>query len=312
MREPAVASGLAVVLAALLAARSQLHRFTRSVLTEAELADALILAAAVLVVFPLMPDQYLGPYRAINPRMIWRIVLLMISISALGYICVRMLGNRFGLPIAGLFSGFVSSAATIASMGSHAKETPTLLRPAVAGAVLSTVATIIQFAVVLISTSRQLAATLALPLLATGMVASMYSAFFTFRSIRHITSEPTKLRSAFSLKTALVFALTFTAVLLATKALNSWMGRSGVLMACTLAGFADAHSAAFSAASLVSSGTLTVRDAVFPCIAGLTSNTITKAVLAIIVGGRPFAWQVVPGLLLVIVTAWIGVSFLSL
>jgi uncharacterized membrane protein (DUF4010 family) len=49
MRQPALASGLGVTLAILLAARTRLHRFVSSVLTEAELADGLILAAAVLV-----------------------------------------------------------------------------------------------------------------------------------------------------------------------------------------------------------------------------------------------------------------------
>ena len=79
------------------------------VISEEELTDALIFAAATLVVLPLMPDRYLGPYGAINPRIIWRIVILMMSISAGGYIAVRPMGPRFGLPIAGLASGFVSS-----------------------------------------------------------------------------------------------------------------------------------------------------------------------------------------------------------
>jgi hypothetical protein len=98
MRQPALASGLAVTQAILLASRTRIHRFVRSVLTEAELTDALILAAAVLVVLPLIPDRYVGPFGAINPRMIWKIVLLMISISASGYIAVRLLGVRFAFP----------------------------------------------------------------------------------------------------------------------------------------------------------------------------------------------------------------------
>ena len=49
----------------------------RTVLTEEELIDALIFAAAVLVVLPLTPDRYMGPFAAINPRVIWKIVILM-------------------------------------------------------------------------------------------------------------------------------------------------------------------------------------------------------------------------------------------
>jgi uncharacterized membrane protein (DUF4010 family) len=81
------------------------------VLSEEELTDALIFAAAALVVLPLVPDRYVGPFSAINPRTIWKIVILIMSISAGGHIAVRLLGPRFGLPLAGLASGFVSSVA---------------------------------------------------------------------------------------------------------------------------------------------------------------------------------------------------------
>ena len=312
MRQPALASALAVTQALLLASRSRLHRFVRSVLTEAELSDALILAAAVLVVLPLMPDRYIGPFGAINPRMIWRIVVLMISISATGYILVRLLGVRLGLPLAGFFSGFFSSAATIASMGSRAKEQPALSRHAVAGAVLSTLATVIELAAVLAATSRPALIALAKPLTTMGIVACIYAALFTFKSIRHDVPSTARLGSAFSLKAALLFAITFTAVLLVSAALNSWLGKAGIILASSVTGFADAHATAFSVASLVTMGKLTMRDSVLPCLAGLTTNTITKAVLAITSGGRHFAIQVLPGLAFVIISGWITAAFLYL
>src|SRR5262249_10247727 len=106
MREPAIASGSAVVVAILLAARTRMHHFVRSVLTERELNDTLIFAAAVVVVLPLMPNRYLGPFGAVNPRTIWKIVVLMMSVSAAGHVAVRALGARFGLPVSGLASGF--------------------------------------------------------------------------------------------------------------------------------------------------------------------------------------------------------------
>jgi uncharacterized membrane protein (DUF4010 family) len=69
MRQPALAAGVAVA-AALLAARAPLHHFVRAVLTENEVNDALIFAGATLVVLPLLPDQPIGPYGALNPRSI--------------------------------------------------------------------------------------------------------------------------------------------------------------------------------------------------------------------------------------------------
>jgi uncharacterized membrane protein (DUF4010 family) len=134
VQQPALAAGVAVSVAILLAVRTPLHHFLRSVLTEAEVEDALIFAGATLVVLPLLPDRPLGPYDALNPHAIWIIVILVMAISAAGYIAVRMLGARFGLPIAGLVSGFISSTAAIGAMGARAAKAPDILAAAVAGA----------------------------------------------------------------------------------------------------------------------------------------------------------------------------------
>ena len=47
-------------------------------------------------------------------------------------------------------------------------------------------------------------------------------------------------------------------------------------------------------------------DAVFPILAGLSTNTISKMFLAGISGGRAFALRVRPGLIVVALTAWVG------
>ena len=83
-------------------------------------------------------------------------------------------------------------------------------------------------------------------------------------------------------------------------------GENGVIVAAAVAGFADTHSAAISVASLVASGKLTTSDALLPILAGLSTNTVSKDVLAATSGGRPFSFSVVPGLFLVVFAAWVG------
>ena len=181
MQKPALAAGLAVTVAVLLAARSKLHRFVRSVLTEGELNDALIFAGATLVVLPLVPDRPMGPYGALNPHSIWILVILVMAIGAAGYVAVRLLGARFGLPIAGLASGFISSTATIGAMGTRVAKTTDLLAAAVAGAVLSTIATIVQMVLVLAATSTATLRALSAPLICAGLAAIVYGMVFTVR-----------------------------------------------------------------------------------------------------------------------------------
>jgi hypothetical protein len=49
-----------------------------------------------------------------------------------------------------------------------------------------------------------------------------------------------------------------------------------------------------------------------PILAGLSTNTVSKIVLAGISGGQAFALRVVPGLILVAAAAWAGAVFTSL
>ncbi|MGZ5805024.1 MAG: MgtC/SapB family protein [Xanthobacteraceae bacterium] len=306
MQQPALAAGLAVIVAVLLAARSRLHSFVRLVLTEDELQDALIFAGATLVVLPLVPDLPMGPYGALNPHSIWILVILVMAISAVGYLAVRVLGARFGLPIAGLASGFISSTATIGAMGARVAKAREVLAAAVAGAVLSTVATIVQMALVLAATSMTTLRTLLVPLMGAGLAAIAYGAVFTVLALRQKTETEAQSGRAFSLSTALVFALTLSSILVASAALREWFGETGIIIAAALAGFVDTHSAAISVATLVASGKTSASDAVVPILAGLSTNTISKMFLAGSTGGRAFALRVIPGLIIVALAAWAG------
>jgi uncharacterized membrane protein (DUF4010 family) len=306
MRQPALAAGLGAGVAILLAARSRMHHFARKVLTEGEFNDALMLAAATLVVLPLIPDRYIGPFAAVNPRVAWTIVILMMAIGAAGHIALRLLGPRYGLAVAGFAAGFVSSAATIGSMGERAQQTPALLRAAVAGAVLSTVATVAQMTALLAATSLEVLRAMALPLLFAGVVAVAYGALFMLRTAGEPAPDGGDPGRAFSFRTALLFALTITGVMFISAAIVAWLGAAGLVPAAGAAGFADAHAIAVSIGSLVAAQKISVAEAVIPILIALSTNTVTKIALAVINGGSRYAMQVVPGLVLTIMAAWLG------
>ena len=76
-----------------------------------------------------------------------------------------------------------------------------------------------------------------------------------------------------------------------------------------MAGFADAHATAVSMATQVATGKMDARDASLPILVGFTSNSVTKIVLAVAGGSTAFALRVVPGLIVVLAAAWLGLLF---
>jgi len=147
---------------------------------------------------------------------------------------------------------------------------------------------------------------LAGPLVLAGLVAAGYGAFAALKNAKGGGDAHAAPGRAFDLRAALLYTLTLAAILSASAGLTSWLGSRGLLLATSVAGFADAHAPAIAVASLVESGHGTAQDAVLPILAGFTTNSVTKMVLAATAGGRAFALRTIPGLLLVVAAAWLG------
>lgn len=304
--EPGLAAGMGVVVALVLAYRDALHRVVRDTLSEQEIHDGLLFAAAALVVLPLVPDEGFGPQDALNPFTVWRLVVIVMAVQALGYVALRVIGPRYGLLLSGFVSGFVSSTATVATMGTRAVEQPPLRRAAVGAAVVSSVATIVLLAIVLAATSVETLAEVALPLVLAGIAAAGYGALVAWRVAQRPPPKNVDLGRAFDLKTPVLLAVTVSLVLVLAGVLNEALGQKGVVIGAAIAGFADSQSAAVSASSLVAAGKLSAADAAIPVLAALTTNTVSKAVVAYVLGKRRFAVDVWVGLALMIGAAWAG------
>jgi uncharacterized membrane protein (DUF4010 family) len=307
MSDSGLASGLGAAVAVIFAAKAALHGFVKGSLTGEELNDGLVFAIVTLIVWPLLPDRYLGPLQALNPHTLWLLVVLVLAIGACGHVATRALGARYGLPIAGLASGFVSSTATIGSMAGLAVKEPTSMKATVAGATLSTVATFVQLALLLFAIGPPTLKVMAPALAAGGITAGVYGLLFTALAFKSTDAPQTESGGrAFSIKTALALSATMAVMLVAAAVLKEWLGEAGIVVGAAVAGLIDAHSAAISVASLATSGKLTPQDAVLPILAGMTSNAAAKGIMAIGAGSWSFALRIVPGLLLSLAAAWIA------
>ena len=51
---------------------------------------------------------------------------------------------------------------------------------------------------------------------------------------------------------------------------------------------------------------MSATDAIFPISVVLSTNTVSKMIVAGISGGRSFALRVIPGLIVVVLGAWAG------
>jgi uncharacterized membrane protein (DUF4010 family) len=303
IEHPAMAAGAAVIVAGLLAARSYIHAFSNEVLTAVELRDALLFAGAALVVLPLLPNQPLSWLPSINPRKLWALVVMFMALQAVGYIALRIFGARLGLAMSGLVAGFVSSTATIAALGTRARQDSNLLLPCVSGALFSTLSTVGLLAIVAVAVHAP-ALTVIAPSIAAAFTVIVVVALLSLRRTAnaHMTDAPKG--RAFNLLHAIGFALLLSAVTAGIAFINAKFGHLGVGVGAAIAGFFDVHAASASVFSLAGGEKIADRDVLLPMLLAFTTNTISKAVGAYLGGGRAYALRVGTGLLAVLVAAW--------
>jgi len=301
---PVLAAAIGAVIALLLALRGSLHRFVRNTLSDHEVLDVLLLAAAVLVVLPLLPDRAIDRFGVINPRTIWMLTLLVLLINAAGYLALRTLGPRRGLPVAGFFGGFVSSTATIGALGGRTRREPSVLRLAIAAALLSSVATPLQLLLLLAVLDRELLLRWLLPALVMAAVAAVAAAWLLWRSGGASDHVEESFRGrAFQPMEAILFSIIVTTITWCAAWLDARFGEAGALWGIALGGLADAHSAIASAGSLRRTGELATETAALAVLAALATNTAIKLLVALITGGHRYALALAPVLLAMLAAA---------
>lgn len=292
---PGLAAALAVLVALLLQAKDKLHRLGRDLISEGEVRDGLLLLAAALLVLPLLPDASIGPGGALNPQKLWRLVVLVMAVSAMGHVALRVIGSGKGLAVAGFFAGFVSSTAAIAGFGQRVRTTPALLRPSVGAAMFAALASLTLMFPVLATVSATLLKAVMPALIGFGAVLAI-GGTLGLRGGSGDEPAPTQESRMFRFTHALYFAGFMAGVLVVSALLRDAFGEVGALATAFLAAIAEVHAAVASIGQLVGQGLMGLETARQAVLAVLAASVIARGAVAWVAGGRAYGLRVSVGL----------------
>lgn len=303
--EPLLALAAGVVVAVLLAARQPLHRFVRESLTRREINDGLIFAMAATVVLPLLPDRALDPWGVFNPFALWRLLVAMMALSALGYVAQRLLGPRLGLLAAGVAAGFVSTSAAIVTFGARTRG-GNAAGPAAAGGVAAMTGSLVYLMALTAAVDPLLAHALLWPFGLALVATALYGVILAWRELRGSAAGEVLPGRAFAPALLLVFTVLVAVFAAVNTAIAGWFGTAGIVAASAAAGLADAHAAAASLAALTVSGGVSRPVAALALVTALTANMAVKVPAAIAAGTGAYAWRICGGLAVLIAGLWAG------
>ena len=289
-----LALGSAVGVTIILMVKAPITRLVREVISKTELYDTVKFLAIVFIVYPLLPAGEYGPYGFFAPRTIWKFVILVSSVSYVGYFLTRFIGGSRGLLLTGAVGALASTTATTSAFAEGAREYPERWRDYAWATILSNAIQFPRVAVIVYVMNASLALALLRPLLAmlaVGLLLGVWQAR-AGRRARDGAAAPARpiLRNPFSLWPAVQFGLLFTAILFVAKYGAARFGTRGALSSSLIAGLIDVDAITISLANLVAAGELAPAVGVLAVLLALLANGVFKTGIAFTAGGRRFGW----------------------
>ncbi len=283
--QPVLAAALGILLSAALAFKEPLHGLVARLGTD-DLYAGLKLLIATFVVLPLLPNHPVDPWGALNPATLWLLVILIATLSLVGYVAMRWLGPGRGLLVTGLAGGLVSSTAVTLSMSrqSAGRANGVGVLAAAAAIVGSWAVMFVRMIVAVAVVYAPLLDRVVVPLSGMALAAGAVAVALYFRHASSNVAPAVALENPFSLTQAIRFAALFAAVLLLVRFAEVNFGGEGVYVVAALAGLTDVDAITLSMAQFAA-GDGDAAIAAGAIVTAAMANTIVKTGLALALAG---------------------------
>jgi uncharacterized membrane protein (DUF4010 family) len=278
--------GVAAILQSKVWVHSKLDQFA-----DQDVRAILRFGVLTAVILPLVPNEDMGPFQAINPFEIWLMVVFVAGIGLAGYVALRLLGPQ-GLAPTGLLGGMVSSTAVTLGFSRLSKKREDVGTALAAGVVaaggLMYARVLIEAAVVDPPVARRLL----IPLLALFLAVEGLAAWFWWRSRSEAPDPDFDVKNPVTVWSALQFGLLYGAVAFVAMALVDRFSESSLSVVALFSGINDVDAITLASANLSRDGTVAAEAAADAVLIAVAMNTLAKSVLAVALGARRFGRQV--------------------
>ncbi|UPQ88879.1 MgtC/SapB family protein [Vibrio sinaloensis] len=301
-----VAAAAAVITAVVLDNKRELHQALQR-LQEYELDAALRLMLISVVLLPLLPNQTFGPWNALNPYEIWWMVVLIASISFVGYFAIKIGGAKRGILFTSVFAGLSSSTALTLQFSQLSREQEGI-SPLLASGILLSCGTMFPRLLIVLSVINPQLVSLIWPVIVTMMVAIYVPAWWIWRACQiEKVEQSNKQTNPLALQSALFFGVVLAIIMLLSHALSDWLGSTGVLILAALSGITDVDAISL-ALGRQSTQSLAVSTAALGIILAASVNTLVKMAMVVAIGHRKLWIRVAPVMIASVITGAVALA----
>ena len=269
---------LAILLTLVLYAKESLHELARRA-TSLEIRDLIIFVLVAFVIYPLLPNKTYDPWQALNPKIIWEGIVVILGLSYFSYLIFKIFKAR-GLSLNSFFAGLVNSMYVSYEYSSHCSKysgVRYLLLVAISSMILRAflLGSIINVSIIL----------WLLPLVLTCIVG--YS--IGIAKGKKAKQCVIKVRSPLSFRFAVFYAAFFSVIVLLAHLVSAYFGSYGIYLLSFIIGLVDVSSLTIALATMPLAPIVIARGIVILT----TMNVIGNWLMTMIFGDRKFASQAI-------------------
>ena len=279
----ALAAAAAVVTTLILDNKAEIHGLLNK-LQAGELDAGLKLLLISVVMLPLLPNEGFGPGGVLNPYEIWWLVVMIASISFVGYFAIRVAGTGKGILFTSLFAGLSSSTALTLHFARQARDAQALSPQLAAGILIACGTMFPRILVYCAVINPALLPSLVQPVLVMALLLYVPAGLIWYRNRAVLNvDQPILNRNPLDLKPALLFGILLTLILLVGQWLKEWFGDAGVYALAAVSGIADVDAITLSLTRM-SQSAITTETAVIGIVLASAVNNIVKSGMAGVIG----------------------------
>jgi uncharacterized membrane protein (DUF4010 family) len=301
-----LASATAVVITLILGFKPLLHGWMNK-LEQQELDATLKLLLISVVMLPILPNRSFDPWEIFNPYRIWWMVVLIAGISYLGYFAIRIVGNRLGPVVTGIFGGLVSSTAVTLNLSRFSKSYPGMHNALSAGILTACATMFVRTLLLAFILNPELLQVMVLSLSMMSIFCFLLAFLFWKNIPADQVNQEIRLENPFQLGMAIKFAAFLVIILFLSKFLTMYVGAMGTYILAAASGIADVDPITLSMAQMSKNG-LATDVAARAILIAVSVNSLFKSAVAWVIGDRALGFRV-GATLLVAVAAGLIISF---
>ena len=278
---------IAVILIVILEIKPRMEKIEKRI-SNTDIEAVVLLLVMSFIILPVLPDKMVGPYNLFNPYKTWIMAIIISALSFIGYVAIKILGEKHGVLITGAAGGVISSTAVSITLSKIFPKKSSFLKIYTAGICISWTFMFIRVFIETLIIDMKLAKIISIPYLLTSIIGIGY-VYYLYKnsSLTQISFKNEQLeKNPLQLSEAIKFAILFGIIYGAIFFVKNRYGDIGVYVVSIISGITDVDAITLSLSEMAKENKLNYLSALTGIILASFTNTLAKLSLVYWLGGK--------------------------